>query len=96
MLRKVLRMMEKSLEGSRQRKRDEQPPTYEILRELQVTTEHFSEFQQMMKDGELERMTFNSYEHPSIYPSVASWRSDVRGDWRLADSRQGASLVGYG
>jgi hypothetical protein len=66
MLRKVLTMMETSLKDYRQRKRDEQLPTMEILRELQVTTEHFNEFQQMMKDGELERMTFNSHEHPTI------------------------------
>ena len=86
MLRKVLRMMEKSLEGYRQQKRDEQLPTVEILRELQVTTEHFNEFQQMMKDGELERMTFNSFESPSIRLWLRGGQTCVEtGGWLILD-----------
>jgi hypothetical protein len=87
MLRKVLMMMETSLKDYRQRKRDEQLPTMEILRELQVTTEHFNEFQQMMKDGELERMTFNSYEHPTIRLWLRGGQTCVEtGGWLILDT----------
>ena len=87
MLRKVLTMIDKSLEEYRQRKRDERLPKMEILRELQVTTEHFNEFQQMMKDGELERMTFNSYEHPTIRLWLRGGQTCVEtGGWLILDT----------
>ena len=87
MLRNVLTMIDNSLEEYRQRKREEQLPTMEILRELQVTTEHFNEFQQMMKDGELERMTFNSYEHPNIRLWLRGGQTCVEtGGWLILDT----------
>lgn len=87
MLRKVLTMIDKSLEEYRQRKRDDNLPEYKILRELQVTTEHFNEFQQLMRDGKLERMTFNSYDHPTIRLWLKGGNMCVEtGDWLILDT----------
>ena len=87
MLRKVLTMIDKSLEEYRQRKRDDNLPEYKILRELQVTTEHFNEFQQLMRDGKLERMTFNSHDHPTIRLWLKGGNMCVEtGDWLILDT----------
>ena len=88
MLRKVLTMMENSLKDYRQRKRDEQLPTYEILRELQVTTEHFNEFQQMMNDGELHSMSFMPMDSPTIRLWLRGGKTNAdTGDWLILDKQ---------
>ena len=88
MLRKVLTMMENSLKDYRQRKRDEQLPTYEILREIQVTMEHFNEFQQMMKDGELHSMSFMPMDSPTIRLWLRGGKTNAdTGDWLILDKQ---------
>lgn len=86
-LHKAQRMLERTLTAYRQRKRDEQLPTVEILRELQVTTEHFNEFQKMMNEGEIERMTFNLYDHPTIRLWLRGGQTYIEtGGWLILDT----------